>query len=189
MTSAGSRTQAHKLGTTDDQSTGNRDAPVAQLHHRPGTTTVQTVRAQTTAKLLERSRDWKWLDGVYAMQLSVRGNQNEGSNRVRAMPTTVNNKEFSGSAINPLFLVLGSTPKPTVVSPHMCDNRELWLLVFPTKAQHSTAANAESFVHGERLLCLGRLVARDSCLPASESLSRSSSIYLVVYPTQLTGTT
>ena len=27
--------------------------------------------------LLERSQDWRWLDSVYAMQHSVRGNQNE----------------------------------------------------------------------------------------------------------------
>lgn len=41
-----------------------------------------------------RSRDWKWLHGVYAMQLSVRGNQNEAFNRVREMPTSVKRKEL-----------------------------------------------------------------------------------------------
>lgn len=47
-----------------------------------------------TGHLLERSRGWRWLGGVYAMHLSVRGRQNEGLNRVRVMPTTVKNKKF-----------------------------------------------------------------------------------------------
>ena len=84
--------------------------------------------------LLEKSQDWRWLDGVYAIQLSVRGNQNEGFNRVRAMPTTVKNEEFSETnTINQsFFLVLQGTPKPTAVSPHPCDNRGFVAVGLPT---------------------------------------------------------
>ena len=72
-------------------------------------------------------------DGVYAMQLSVRGNQNEEFNRVRAVPTTVKNNEFSEiRSINQSLLVLGRHPKPTVLSPHLCDNRGIVAVDFPT---------------------------------------------------------
>ena len=40
-------------------------------------------------------KSWATPAYILCMQLSVRGNQNEGFNRVRAMPTTVKNKRFS----------------------------------------------------------------------------------------------
>lgn len=55
-----------------------RKTPVGKLEH---------------AAPVGRSGDWKWLHGVYAMQLSVRGNQNQGFNRAREMPTIVKKKE------------------------------------------------------------------------------------------------
>lgn len=49
-----------------------------------GTAMYAPRRALGQIAVLERLRDWKWLDGVYAMQLSVRGNQNEDFEHVGA---------------------------------------------------------------------------------------------------------
>lgn len=59
------------------------------------------------------------------MQLSVRGNQNEGFDRVREMPTTVKNKELKTNTINQSIILLGAPKHPkktTILSPHLCDN-------------------------------------------------------------------